>query len=313
MEELLAMLDDKIFTPEVKDSIIAAFDDAVDQKVEIKVAEMAAENEDENGEPEADYEGDEEILNDMSKIDIVAQADEYVTEEVARQTKKLETDLEKHYGKQIKELANEATKYAEYIKGELIKESDLYAKYVEKETITETKAVMESKLNTYLDDIVDTMVNEMVTSQKTNVDASQLNALLEGFTAMLTTGGVYLKDINEASTKDVKPEVEAELEIKLTENANLKKELSQIKKANILAESVKNLTVPKQESVLKIAKHLKFISEADFSSKVNQIVSDVDVSGSTITAKPDAKIITEAAKPSVHTGKDIQDSHKAMF
>lgn len=300
MEELLSMLDSSVFTDEIKDKIKQEFDKAVELAVEVKVAQEKADSElddqDELGDLgdkdksiddddyDDDYEGDEAILNTMTKKEIVEKAERFLNQEINKVTAKAE-------------------QYGKYIAESMTKKADEYAKYVVESHTKADEARIDTYLNTVVDSIVEGYAKE---NAELKVNIAKADVLVEGFQSMLTTGGVYLKDIITESEKVAKPDLSIELDAKIMENKTLKDQINGFKREQVLAKLTEGLTAPQKDSVLKIQKHLNFINEEKFTAQLSQIVETAKV-------KPDIKESSKINEnKSVSTGL-TSDTHQRFF
>lgn len=300
MEELLSMLDSSVFTDEIKDKIKQEFDKAVELAVEVKVAQEKADSElddqDELGDLgdkdkssddddyDDDYEGDEAILNTMTKKEIVEKAERFLNQEINKVTAKAE-------------------QYGKYIAESMTKKAEEYAKYVVESHTKADEARIDTYLNTVVDSIVEGYAKE---NAELKVNIAKADVLVEGFQSMLTTGGVYLKDIITESEKVAKPDLSIELDAKIMENKTLKDQINGFKREQVLAKLTEGLTAPQKDSVLKIQKHLNFINEEKFTAQLSQIVETAKV-------KPDIKESSKINEnKSVSTGL-TSDTHQRFF
>jgi hypothetical protein len=138
------------------------------------------------------------------------------------------------------------------------------------------------------------------------VNIAKADVLVEGFQSMLTTGGVYLKDIITESEKVAKPDLSIELDAKIMENKALKDQINGFKREQVLAKLTEGLTAPQKDSVLKIQKHLNFVNEEKFTAQLSQIVETAKV-------KPDIKESSKINEnKSVSTGL-TSDTHQRFF
>lgn len=280
MEDLMELLDDKIFTPELKEKISDALNQAIETEVEIRLATKAASEENGEGEEgEEIYDGEASVLNDMSKEDIVVKAEDYAVQEAKRLSKKHEEYVQYVTETAKKFYSEKAEKYKDYV--------------LEK---------VESKIDSYLTSVTETFMNEAAPQIMQDEEViAKANALVEGFQSMLTTGSVYLKDIVESSANEDKKseidELKSELDKLVVENTSLKKEKAASIRKSILDESIKGLSVPSQEAVLKIEKHLKFVSESSYKKQLDSIVSDVQMrgKGGKLESEKDSKKLTESS------------------
>lgn len=306
MEELLSILDQNIFTPELKEQISTAFNDAVENKVQAEIAELEA-SDSEGTEIDAqddtvEFEGEEAILNDMDTNSLVNSVSDYVNSEVEAVTEKYEA--------KIKVIKKQAQKFADLQKGNLVEQAEKYTGKMLKEQASQ----LNEKLDIYLGKVVDEMVNESIAkSAEIKATEAKVMALSEGFDGMMTTGSVYMKDINEAylnvgNAKKLE-NVQASLDKELSENFKLKKEMTKMKKATALSEAISDLSVPQQEQVTKLAKDIKFVNEAAYTKKLAVIAETIGISGLKDISKPteDKKVISESTKSTV------EDSHKRFF
>lgn len=273
MEELLDMLDSSIFTDEIKDKIKEEFDKAVQVGVELELAKEPEDDEDdetdednetdedsedsEDSEPkEPEYEGDEAVLNTMTKKEIVEKAEKFLNSEISKLTKK-------------------ADAYGKYISEQYEAKANKYGRYVEK-TLTES-------FDKYMNSIADTIVESY---EKENVELrtkiSKAETLVEGFESMLKTGGIYLKDImvesEKQQLKQARPDIQEELNNQISENASLKAKITRLEKEKIINESIKDLTSSQKESVMKLSNHIKTSDIEKFSKELTSICEGV-VSG----------------------------------
>jgi len=328
MEELLDMLDSSIFTDEIKDKIKEEFDKAVQVGVELELAktndnddededkdkdEDNEDNEDNEGDEdkEPEYEGDEAVLNTMTKKEIVEKAEKFLNSEISKLMKKADD-----YAKYISEKYTKAGEaYGKSIAESYEDKANKYGKYVEKQ-LTES-------FNKYMDSIADTIVESY---EKENVELktkiAKAETLVEGFESMLKTGGVYLKDIiiesEKHQLKNNRPDIQQELNNQISENVELKSKVLRLEKEKIINESTKDLTSSQKESVSKLSGHIKTNDIEKFSKELKSICEGVvsgTLSGNTITS-PIKKDINNLVNENITRNKkkiDSSVSHTRFF
>lgn len=93
----------------------------------------------------------------------------------------------------------------------------------------EHKMMLESKLNDYMDLVVENFIKEHEEALETKMNEERVNALLEGFQSMMIASGVELKHIQEELDAD-KEEQESLKESQLRELDSLAEEVVELRK-----------------------------------------------------------------------------------
>lgn len=130
----------------------------------------------------------------------------------------------------------------------------------------EHKMMLESKLNDYMDLVVENFLNENREALETKMNESRVNALLEGFQSMMIASGVELKHIAE------------ELEADKLEKDSIKE--SQLRELDRLAEEVVELrkeidTRKKVDSFLKISEGLSSLQKEKLQEHAERIADEI--------------------------------------
>lgn len=231
MENILAKLDESVFTDELKKEISESFTAAVDAKVETLVAEKLV----------GLVEAKEKEIEDK----FVAEAAEYKTK--------------------------------------LLENLDEFLNLIAEEYIKENKITIEE-----------------------SVQGEKLEALLEGFNALLIAGGVELKTISEnlddTETRDTIAENTARIDALVVENIELKKQKAELLKMGLVAEVKDGLSVIQKEKFDKLAsvvefdpdnsakylKSLEVLKESVIGSKTDDVPA--------VTAAVPAQTVTESVE-----------------
>lgn len=195
-----------------------------------------------------------------------------------------------------KAVNDEVNMKTKIFKDHIIEKAKEYTKLVEEK--------LQTKLLQYADRVVEAFVTENEEKIQTKINESELTALLEGFNSMMITGGVYLKDINEARDESpLKSENEAlkvQLDELIEENTGLTAVSSKLMKENIFKAVTTDLNVGQIEQVKKLAKLVEFDVE-----KYKEYESKLTVLKENVLETPTVKKVVKKAK--------VNESHDRFF
>lgn len=130
----------------------------------------------------------------------------------------------------------------------------------------EHKMMLESKLNDYMDLVVESFLKENKEALETKMNESRVNALLEGFQSMMIASGVELKHITE------------ELEADKLEKDSIKE--SQLKELDRLAEEVVELrneieTRKKVDFFVKVTEGLSSLQKEKLQEQAEKMADEI--------------------------------------
>lgn len=147
------------------------------------------------------------------------------------------------------------------------------------------KEAFKTSLMENLDEFLDLIASEYVEQNKIAIEESvkgeQLEALLEGFNAMMVAGGVELKEIQENTTDSVMKgelaESKEKVDALVAENMELKKEKATLLKMGLVMEAKAGMTELQKEKFDKLANVVEFdVNEAnEFIDKLEVIAESV--------------------------------------
>jgi len=166
-------------------------------------------------------------------------------------------------------LSEELNSYAEYVKEELETKSEKYCEYV-----------VES-LTTSLDAYLNKVVSEYMTENKLAINAGLKVEMFESLVGSLKN--LFVE--NNIEVPDEKVDVVAELQEELDEKekalnslvlemTDVKKQLEEVNKKNLIKEAVANLAETQKEKVFELTEGLDSKS-SEFESKLKQIVEAI--------------------------------------
>jgi Uri superfamily endonuclease len=249
LEKLFESLDEKVFTNELKESLQAQFNEAVN----IKAALLAEER----------IEEEIDALNDKSEQHI-----NFLNEKAEQHINFLDEKSEQH----INFLDEKSKQHIDFLN----EKADSYVEMKQTEML--------NSLDAYLDRVV----NEFMLEAKASLDASlkseKADMIIEAFDAMLTATGVKVADIVEArdeSSLDNKLEESINKhDALIDEIISLKEENHKLIKMGIIAEMSEGLSIVEAERFKRLAKLVEFTKDAAFVGKLETIKESVQSSSS---------------------------------
>jgi hypothetical protein len=165
-------------------------------------------------------------------------------------------------------------------------------KEIEDKFMAEAKEYKE-KLLENLDEFLSLIAEEYISENKITIDESiqgeKLEALLEGFNALLIAGGVEIKQIAEnlddTEMKTQIAESTAKIDSLVVENRGLKKQKAELLKMGLIAEVKEGLSVIQKEKFDKLAAIVEFDS-----SKASNYLTKLETLKESVTSvKSDEK------------------------
>ncbi len=166
-----------------------------------------------------------------------------------------------------------------------------YTSYVESEVEAYQKELLE-KVDSYLDQVVDTFVKENKLVIKESVKSAKLDAVLEGFNSLLLTTGIEVAQIAEATKnaqnapkKLIKENAKASDKL-MAQVIELKAQNAELLKLGLMKEKAEGLTLPQKEKFAKLCESIEFDAKdaVKFIDKLNVIRESV------ATKKVDEKV-----------------------
>lgn len=262
MNELLTALDESVFTPELTQKIQDLFESkvqAVEASMEVKILEAQAETKD--------------ILEKLALTE--AKAEEFAEYAKNSITEALELKAQE-YGNSITEsLTAKGEEYAEYMKEE-------YSTYMKEE--------LEKTLDAYLGLVAEEFIQENKIAMDEASKTAKVNAILEGFESLLTTTGVDLSAIVEASAPKEIVEEDASLKKAfdklVQENAVLKAEKQALIKESITEKYTSDMSIVQKDSFSRLAEMVAFSDSATYETKLSTIAETVSKKAQAVVETP---------------------------
>lgn len=270
MIELLKVLDESVFTPELTQKI--------QEMYESKITEATAE-----------AEAKVATITEAYEVKLAATLEEAAAKEKAI-TDTL-TEKAEEYADTIRtEYEAKAEAYGKKIQETFEADMDRYTVYMKEE--------MSKDLDTYMSHIVEEFVEENKIAIDESTQSSKVSAILEGFNSLLVTSGVTLSQIVEAkSDTSVETEVESLKESvnKLVkENAKLKDSIADMAKQEVISKLAEGMSIIQKDRFEKLAEMVVYTGKDSYTEKLTTMAE-------TISKKIEEKVekpLTEATEKS---------------
>lgn len=270
MIELLKVLDESVFTPELTQKI--------QEMYESKISEATAE-----------AEAKVATITESYEAKILEMAEEAAAKEQAITTEL--TEKAEAYAQLIEdELTEKAEAYGKLIQEELEADMDRYTQYIKEE--------LSKNLDAYIDTVVEEYVEENKIAMDEAVQTQKVQAILEGFDALLVTSGVTLSQIVEAKTV-TSPEAEVEglkesIDKLVKENAKLKTNMVEMAKSEAMVKYSSGMSIVQRDNFEKLTEMVVYTDKDSYTEKLQTIAETILKQPTVETTLSESKTDTSA-------------------